>query len=81
MLPPNIISEIHGKLVDQGTGEPTGLNQAFDELLSAYEKLELAALNILTDIPSVSMLESCDSIVYTVYSSKLRRLESLVTSD
>ncbi len=38
MLPPNIISEIHGKLVDQGTGEPTGLNQAFDELLDAYEE-------------------------------------------
>jgi hypothetical protein len=28
-----LIAEIHGKLCDQKTGEPTGLNQALDELL------------------------------------------------
>lgn len=37
-IPQSIIEEIHGRLYDQETGEPTGLNQAFDELLRELEE-------------------------------------------
>lgn len=64
----DIIAEMHGKLCDQETGEPTGLNQFLDLLL----QIKQAAANVVDDFPTI---EGKGSFIYSVHIHKLRKLK------
>jgi hypothetical protein len=72
----DLITEINGKLCDQETGEPTGLNQFFDYLIQIKESAD----QVLEDIPTIEDIEDLekDPMIYIVHSSKLRNLEEKV---
>lgn len=76
MIPKSIIEEIHNRLCDQKTGEPTGLNQALDEILKKNEALCAAALEVMSDVPTLEEIGGPDPTTYTIYSARLRHLES-----
>ena len=68
----DIIAEMHGKLCDQETGEPTGLNQFLDLLL----QIKQAAATVLEDIPTIEELDGVkDLLIYSVHANSLRNLE------